>query len=194
MVHDVEWDDHAHDWDERDATRAYATAAFSSLQEILESFGVALPSSKVLDFGCGTGLLTEQLAEAGTSVHAVDNSRAMLDVLARKAAQRRWTNVQISAELPVISPKLDLIVCSSVCSFLDDYPGTVSDLVELLGPGGLFIQWDWERTGDDPGGISRQEISNALSQAGLSEVSVRTGFSISVDGQKMSPLVGFGRL
>ena len=43
----------------------------------------------------------------------------------------------------------DLIVFWSVCSFLDDYPAKHADLAILLVPGGLFIQWDWERDDSD---------------------------------------------
>jgi predicted TPR repeat methyltransferase len=163
------------------------------LQEIVKSCGVALAGARVIDFGCGTGLLTEQLVLAGAAVHGVDTSPAMLDVLDGKVARHRWTNVTTSAEPPATAPLYDLIACSSVCSFLDDYPGTVADLVSLLRPGGLFVQWDWERTSDDPHGLSRDEITDALERAGLVEISVNTGFSVSVDDQTMSPLAGHGR-
>lgn len=193
MGHDTDWDQHAEDWDQRDATRAYASAAFSSLQEIAGSRDVALAGAKVLDFGCGTGLLTEQLVSAGAAVHGVDTSPAMLDVLNRKARQYGWRSVHTSTELPTSTELFDLVVCSSVCSFLDDYPGAVEELVALLRPGGLFVQWDWERTGDDPGGLSKQEIGYALDRAGLLEVSVKVGFVVTIEDHTMSPLVGYGQ-
>ncbi|RLE24984.1 MAG: hypothetical protein DRJ50_03810, partial [Actinobacteria bacterium] len=118
--------------------------------EITESFGIALAGARTVDFGCGTGLLTEQLVSAGAAVEAVDTSTEMLAVLDSKVAQHSWTTVGTGTEVPTTKQVFDLIVCSSVCSFLDDYPGTVADLVALLRPGGLFVQWDWERTGDDP--------------------------------------------
>lgn len=191
---DNSWDKYARSWDQDDAARAYATAAFSSLQEVVKSFSVALAGAQVIDFGCGTGLLTEQLVSAGAAVYAVDTSPGMLDVLDGKVAQNRWTNVRTGAELPVTARVYDMIVCSSVCSFLDDYPGTVTDLASLLRPGGIFVQWDWERTSDDdPHGLTRDEINSALERAGLVGVSVNTGFSASVEDQTMSPLMGRGR-
>ncbi len=188
------WDSHAKDWDQDEAPRAYAKAAFSSLLELMEEGGLTLVGAHVLDFGCGTGLLTEQLVATGATVHAVDTSPAMLDVLKSKVVERQWTGVITSAEPPVTAQEFDLIVCSSVCSFLDDYPGTVNDLVSLLRPGGLFVQWDWERSGEDSHGLSKDEITEALRQAGLIDVSVKTAFSILIDDKPMSPLLGHGWL
>jgi 2-polyprenyl-3-methyl-5-hydroxy-6-metoxy-1,4-benzoquinol methylase len=156
--------------------------------------GVTLDGSRVIDFGCGTGLLTEQLVSAGAAVYAVDTSPGMLSVLAAKVAQNHWTSVTTSAELPAVAPDYDLIACSSVCSFLDDYPGTVTGLVSFLRPGGIFVQWDWERTTDDNShGLARNEINRALERAGLVEVSVDTAFSILSGDKSMAPLMGSGR-
>ncbi len=193
VEHRNEWDGYAEDWDEDGAARAYATAAFSSLQEVLRSQGTVLAGTRVIDFGCGTGLLTEQLVAAGATVRAVDTSPAMLAVLDAKIARHGWTSVTTSAAPPAAEPAYDLIVCSSVCSFLDDYPGTVQDLVSRLRPGAMFIQWDWERTDDDPHGLSRHEISEALGRAGLEDVSVSVAFSAAVGDQTMRPLMGHGR-
>lgn len=188
-----EWDGYADGWDEEAATRAYAEAAFASLRGLLSDRGATLLGANVIDFGCGTGLLTEQLVAAGASVDAVDTSSAMLTVLDSKVAQHGWSNVRSSAELPGAASGYDLIVCSSVCSFLDDYPRTVRDLVSCLRPGGIFVQWDWERSGDDPDGLSYDEITETLDLAGLDEVSVSAGFTASAGGQTMSPLMGHGR-
>lgn len=191
MAHD--WNEHAQSWDQDEAPRAYAAAAFSSLQDLLKSFGATLDNARVLDFGSGTGLLVEHLVSAGAAVHAVDSSPAMLEVLDTKVAQRRWTNVTTSAEIPASETQYDLIACSSVCSFLDDYPGTMTKLVAHLRLGGLFVQWDWERVGDDLHGLSRAEIGGALTAAGLVEVTVKTGFSTTIDEQILAPLMGHGR-
>ncbi|MEE9416605.1 MAG: class I SAM-dependent methyltransferase [Acidimicrobiales bacterium] len=163
------------------------------MQELLKNYGAALAGARVLDFGSGTGLLTEHLVAAGATVHAVDTSPAMIEVLDAKIAEQRWTKVTTSAERPATTPQYDLIVCSSVCSFLDDYPATVTALVALIQPAGLFVQWDWEREDGDTHGLSKAEINSALTDAGLIGVSVNAGFSISIDDQTLSPLMGYGQ-
>ena len=90
------------------------------------------------------GLLTEQLVDVAESIDAVDASPAMLDGARRedRRAEAGPRCERLSASRSG-SGTHDLVVCSSVCGFLDDYPGTVARLAGLLRPGGLFVQWDW---------------------------------------------------
>ena len=189
-----EWDEYAADWDTDEAARRYSEAAFTALVERLSARSLSLEGARVIDFGCGTGLLTERLIAAGAQVDAVDTSPAMLAVLDAKIIERGWAGVRTSNELAGLTGPYDLVVCSSVCSFLDDYPATVQRLVADLRPGGLFVQWDWERTeGDETGsGLTRTEVAQALRAAGLGDVSVGIGFTAVVGEDTMSPLMGLG--
>ena len=187
------WDAYAADWDDDEGARAYAGAAFDGLLPLVREAGIGLDGARVIDFGCGTGLLTERLVAAGAVVDAVDTSPAMLRVLEDKVAARGMAGVTTSGTMPASGRDHDLIVCSSVCSFLDDYPGAVVDLVARLRPGGLFVQWDWERGDDDDHGLSRAEIGDALGAAGLEDIVVEVAFDVTVDGEAMRPLVGHGR-
>jgi RimJ/RimL family protein N-acetyltransferase len=189
----TEWDGYASIWDDDPTARAYASAAFSSLQELLRAGSVSLTGAHVLDFGCGTGLLTEYLADAGASVYALDASRPMLDVLRSKTRLIESGHVVTGTSLPRSGQAFRVVVCSSVCSFLDDYPATVAELVAMMEPGGLFVQWDWERTPGDDHGLARDEIVAALQGAGLIDVEVSIGFEIEAGGQRMAPLMGHGR-
>lgn len=188
-----EWDEYAKSWDTDHATRAYAASAFASLRRVTADFHLSLDGARVLDFGCGSGILTEHLVAAGSEVFAVDTSPAMLDVLEAKIAQRDWTSVCASDSLPAEHSSFDLVVCSSVCAFLDDYPAAVGELVTYLRGQGLFVQWDWERQGEEPHGLSRTEIQEALTAAGLSDISVSEAFSVTVEDQTMSPIMGVGQ-
>lgn len=193
-----EWDQISASWDDDESVRAYAAAAFASLEPVLAAHGMALPGGRVCDFGCGTGLLTEHLVAGGAAVDAVDSSPGMLDVLRAKIETRGWSDVRAASELPAGSSAnpYDLIVCSSVCAFLDDYPAVVNQLVGGLRRGGLFVQWDWERNDpDDAHGLARDDIRSALAAAGLTEIRVEVGFEIAVPGRegKMRPLLGQGQ-
>lgn len=190
-----EWDEYAPDWDDDPAARAYSRAAFNSLTTTLDRYDLSVGALRVCDFGCGTGLLTEQLADAGATVFAIDTSPKMLAILDDKINRRGWQQVSTSLALPAESQRFDLIVASSVCSFLDDYPGTVVDLATRLDPGGLFVQWDWEadEANEDPHGLSREAVHTALSGADLSNVQVDVGFEVAFEDQMMRPLMGHGR-
>jgi SAM-dependent methyltransferase len=189
----TEWDSHASGWDNDPAAQAYATAAFASLEHLLQREARTLDGAAVLDFGCGTGLLTERLADAGATVHAVDTSTAMLDVLRSKHGLVASGRVITDGHLPASAQRFRIVACSSVCAFLDDYPATVADLAARLEPGGLLVQWDWERTPGDEHGLTRDQIAGALHGAGLTDIEVVIGFDIEIDGHRMAPLMGHGR-
>ncbi|MCB1028218.1 MAG: class I SAM-dependent methyltransferase [Microthrixaceae bacterium] len=140
-------------------------------------------------------MLTERLAPTCGSIDAVDTSAAMLVVLDRKVEREGWNHVSTGRSVPADGPAYDLIVCSSVCSFVDDYPATAAELAHRLLPGGLFVQWDWERDPEVEGedGLSRSEISTALAAAGLDSIDVGTGFEQAIGNVTMRPLMGIGR-
>gem|GEM_PF-227252 len=190
------WADEAATWDQNPAVVAYADAALTSL---LAAVPVG-PDARVLDFGCGTGLLAERLAPRVRRVVAVDRSPAMVDVLARKGLPNvrpgvaDWTPTTIGND-ELASGPFDLVVCSSVCAFLDDYPGAVAMLAGRLAPDGFFVQWDWELdpTAAEPFGLTTQSIRQALAGAGLEVVSVGIGFDVPFEDQRMRPLMGIGK-
>jgi 2-polyprenyl-3-methyl-5-hydroxy-6-metoxy-1,4-benzoquinol methylase len=189
-VHDHDWDEFADGWDEAPGTRVYAEGAYRSLLDTLDTRGLMLDGVRVLDFGCGTGLLTEFLVGRVASIAGVDISPRMRDVFASKVRERGWENVTVHADLP--DGEFDLIVCSSVLGFLDDYTATVIQLAGLLAPGGVLVHWDWARDEEHPsdGGLTLEEIRSALTEAGLVGVEVGVGFEASVEGTEMRPLMG----
>lgn len=189
-----EWDEHAADWDSDPGPRAYADAAFASLMPLLDRYEIALDGAHVLDFGCGTGLLTERLVGHGAVVDALDTSPAMLDVLRGKVERNGWSTVRTISDPTEAGGPYDLVVCSSVLSFVDDHPGTVDRLVSSLRPAGVFVQWDWERDDTDPDdhGLTVEEIRVTLVNAGLGDVAVGPAFELQVDGEQMRPLLGHG--
>jgi predicted TPR repeat methyltransferase len=190
----LDWDDQAERWDEDEAVRAYADAAFASLRREADRRGLELRGNRALDFGTGTGLLVGKLHGSYESIDAVDTSAAMRAVLRRKVLANDWSHVHVFESVPPAGPRYDLVTCSSVCAFLDDYPAAVEFLADRLAPGGLFVQWDWEVDPDsaEPFGLARPTIIAALRSAGLEEVSVEVAFTIGDGGEAMSPLMGSG--
>lgn len=188
----MSWDDAAATWDDDPMVQTYSRAAFRSLQDVLAARGASLAGARVLDFGCGTGLLTAAIAAEAGAVIGFDISAAMLAVLDQKGLPNVTT---ASGDVGALGATVDLITCSSVCAFLPDYPGTIRQLAEKLAPGGLLVQWDWELdpSAEEPYGLRREDVRAALSAAGLEEIVVDTGFREPAGEHVMAPLRGVGQ-
>jgi len=95
-------------------------------------------SAPVLDFGCGTGLSGDALAQVGfTTVDGTDISPEMLEQAKAKPAYRA---VWLSApeEIGIERGKYAAITATGVISLGAAPPETLTDLLEILSPGGLL--------------------------------------------------------
>lgn len=191
-----EWDDRALDWDGNNDVQLYARNAYQSWNTKIAPLIEDLAGSRILDFGCGTGLLTKKFAAVCAEVVAVDSSAAMIDVLRKKIIDEKINNVttlSLDLNADTIKRSTDLaegfhiIVASSVCSFLPDYDATLTDLCALLKPGGYFIQWDW--LADMPA----SRIQSAFDSTKLLSHSIGTEFVMNFDKGSTPVVMGIGR-
>jgi 2-polyprenyl-6-hydroxyphenyl methylase / 3-demethylubiquinone-9 3-methyltransferase len=104
----------------------------------------ALPGARVLDVGCGGGLLAESLARANAQVTAVDLAPSMVET-ARLHALDSGLKIDYrvdSAEALVVSHagKFDVLTCMEMLEHVPDPEGTVAVFAQLVRPGGdVFI-------------------------------------------------------
>jgi SAM-dependent methyltransferase len=109
-----------------------------------------LSGRRVLDLGCGFGLLAFALEQQGATVVGVDRSKALL-AEAKRRADRRYSRVQFvladAGALP-FSAKIgfDLAVCNMVLQDVANVAGTLREASRVSKPGGrgLFsIRHPW---------------------------------------------------
>ncbi|HVV68772.1 MAG TPA: class I SAM-dependent methyltransferase [Gammaproteobacteria bacterium] len=104
------------------------------------------PGMKVLDVGCGAGLMTawlaKQVGQTGLVV-SIDNSEAQLNVTIRRIQQEKLSNVQtrvLSAyDILQLNEKFDLIYCRFVLHHLHSPRRALNVFYEGLNTGGLYI-------------------------------------------------------
>lgn len=186
-----EWDDYAETWEQNPATAVFAERAFNELNKL-----VSLKGLKVLDFGCGTGLLAQQLSPIVKEIVALDTSEQMIEQLDAKELPNVEPVVDslsrgLVAYHPAFRSQFDLIVASSVCGFVDDYEEIAKVANSLLNEGGLFVHWDWLAENDKAGsGLTIKRSQKALDGALFSSVDVNTPFTVETENGELTVLMG----
>lgn len=101
------------------------------------------PSHQVLDFACGTGLLTLRLAPRAAHIRGIDISPDMVAIAREKARAQGAGNVEVTnTDLfdPCLAPgSFDVVTAFNVMCYLPDLPAALARIRELLKPGGLFL-------------------------------------------------------
>jgi 2-polyprenyl-6-hydroxyphenyl methylase/3-demethylubiquinone-9 3-methyltransferase len=103
-----------------------------------------LAGARVLDVGCGGGLLCEALARAGAQVTGVDLAPGMIEVARLHAASQNLKieyRVQDAQELSSTSPDaFDIVTCMELLEHVPQPAATTAALARLTRPGGaLFV-------------------------------------------------------
>ncbi|GHD14254.1 class I SAM-dependent methyltransferase [Tianweitania populi] len=101
------------------------------------------PGGHVLDAGCGSGIMAALAAERASHVLAFDASSAMLTLAAntlRPAAGKVELQLAAMGDRTLLQGRsFDLILCSSVLEYVDDWWSAFDWLGSALAPGGTIL-------------------------------------------------------
>ncbi len=116
---------------------------FNYFKSAVENSGRSLDEQKVLDVGCGGGLLSEEFAKAGAIVTGIDLAPKAIEAAAKHAEK---SNLKINYEVNSIEKfligngeKFDIIVCSEVLEHVFNLEEFLRDMLGTLKPGGTFL-------------------------------------------------------
>ena len=113
-------------------------------RRFLESLALK-KGERVLDVGCGPGLLAGQMAAAGALVAAVDTSLPMLE-----SARSQYPDLDFregsATEIPFDDASFDAVISTQVLEYVPDIPAALAEFARVLKPGGrvAILDTDWD--------------------------------------------------
>ena len=115
------FDEAAKTWDAKPSSLAIAKACVDNINKIIK-----IPTNaKILDYGCGTGLVAFALSNDTNEVIGMDNSQGMIEEFNKKAKKLNYPNIKAikhninNEELPLNS--FDLITISMTLHHIKNY-------------------------------------------------------------------------
>ena len=163
--------------------------------------------SRVLDYGCGPGFVTEGMAGIvgpGGRAYGVDLNASFVS----KASHRNAASDNISFHLvdgnriPLAGASVDRVLCKNVLEYVPDVQTTLAEFRRVLEPGGrlLLIDSDWGFIAVEPWGRQRtrrffdaaapafkepeigRKLRAHLLDAGFDDVDVRVQAGVDTEG------------
>jgi 2-polyprenyl-6-hydroxyphenyl methylase/3-demethylubiquinone-9 3-methyltransferase len=129
-------------WDLRGANRVLHAINAPRLAFIKQY--TTLAGKRVLDVGCGGGILSEAMAKAGAIVIGIDPAAELIRVARAHALQAQLAVTYQQQFIHEVSlaeqERFDIIVCMELLEHVDDVPALLQDCARLLRPQGqLFV-------------------------------------------------------
>jgi len=179
----TDFDERAETWDDDLEHRDRAAVAAALVRDSVP----VTPTTRVLEYGAGTGLLSASLAPHVGSVVVTDPSAGMRGVLERKLAagvfgEGRVLDLDLVHQ-PVPDLEVDLVVALMSLHHVPELPPVLDGFARLLAPGGAVAVIDLEEEDgsfhsegfDGHHGFARDRLSAALEDAGFTRVAFQDG-------------------
>lgn len=135
-------------WDPQGESRPLHELNPTRLRFILDR--VEVRDQKVLDVGCGGGILSESLAQAGAKVTGIDISSRALEVarlhLHESALEVEYLEATAEAHAEDKPGTYDIVTCMELLEHVPDPESVIQACAELLRPGGWCFLSTLNRT------------------------------------------------
>jgi len=174
-----DFDKEAASWDEHPGRVKLAKDIAHAISKQI----VLTPKMDIMDFGCGTGLLTLQLQSFVRSVTGVDSSQGMLDIFNMKIAKLKLNKVNaVLVDLDkgdTLAGNYDLVVSNMTLHHIKGIESFFDQCHKITAPGGYLCVADLDLDGgqfhdDNTGvfhfGFDRVNLRKIFTKAGFDNV------------------------
>jgi ubiquinone/menaquinone biosynthesis C-methylase UbiE len=148
------WDRQARNW-----TCLQETRHRPLRRALLGALG-PLAGVRLLDVGCGVGLLLREAAERGAWVAGVDSAEELLEV-ARWALPDADLRIGTPAALPYANGRFDVVTACNTLHYTADPAAALAELARVIRPGGRVATGDWA----DPAGSLTRAFADRMGLA-----------------------------
>ncbi len=130
-------------WIEENVKRSYQNDSADT--DIHKTAETGLAGKKVLDVGCGGGILSESMARRGADVTGIDLGTENLKAAALHAEQSalhetlRYQHIPIEELAKTHAGQFDVVTCMEMLEHVPDPSSIVQACFELLAPGGVCV-------------------------------------------------------
>lgn len=136
-------------WIEENVKRGYqydsTTKNDNATQSINKTAETGLAGKKVLDVGCGGGILSESMARRGADVTGIDLGTENLKAAALHAEQSgldhtlRYQHIPVEELAKTHAGQFDVVTCMEMLEHVPDPSSIVQACFKLLAPGGVCV-------------------------------------------------------
>ncbi len=96
-----------------------------------------------LDYACGTGITTVELARDVKQIYAIDISQDMINIAKEKSQKNNISNIKYDVtdvfDEKYSKESFDVLMAFNILYFIKDTNSVIKRINELLKPGGVFI-------------------------------------------------------
>ena len=174
------FDEQAKKWDDDEE---YVSVSKESYATLMKHIGQHInhEHTRVLNFGCGTGLMEAQLRGDAKQIVGVDVSSGMVERMQYKIDHDQWDNVKVvqadiledsGATQQLQSGRFDLIISCYTFHHLNDVSAIGKALIKCLGPSGYFCMIEFAAKEDD-----YKEFRSNLSDSANASIGAHDGFA-----------------
>jgi len=175
-------------WDENPGRLKMAESVFNTINSNLK----LTKSMEILDFGCGTGLLSLRLLPLVNSVTGADSSDGMLEVLNSKIAEQNLQNIK-TLHIDIdkgekLTGEYDAVTCSMTMHHIKNPAQLFEQFYSKITPGGFLciadLDSDEGKFHEDNAGVfhmgfHRDKMKSLFAEAGFKDITDFTAAEIS---------------